>query len=301
MARSKYGKRPDHRNKKMFIAVSLTPIMLLFITFTLLPIVMACVLAFSSYDGLRGVLNFNGFDNIRGLLNDELFRMAIWNTFRFVLLAVPLNIAITLLLAMAINKVRNAKLKHLLRTIFFVPVIAPLVGSVLVWQTFFNYDHGLFNMLLEFVGLQPVHWLTETKPAMISVILMVLWADIGYNIVLFMSGLDSIPDMFYEAAKLDGAGRFRRFRHITLPLLSRTTLFVAVMTVLSYFQAFTQFKVLTGGGPSNSTRVLSLQIYDTAFKYFDLGVASTMAMVLFAIMLSITWFQLKIGKSQWEY
>jgi multiple sugar transport system permease protein len=298
---SKTKKKKLQKNQAAFIAISLTPILVIYCAFNLLPIIMAFVLSFSYYDVLKNFLEFTGLKNLRHLFTDEVFRKSIWNTFRFVLIAVPANIVITLFLALAINNVKSSVLKNVFRAVFFLPVTAPTVGSVLVWQTLYNYNGGLFNKILESVGFKSIYWLSDPSMSIFAIILMTLWAGIGYNIVLFMAGMDSIPDMFYEAAKLDGAGRFEVFWHITLPLLSRSTLFVTVMTVLSYFQAFTQFKVMTNGGPENATRVMSLEIYDTAFKYFDLGNAASMSMVLLMIMLVITIIQLKIGKSRWEY
>jgi multiple sugar transport system permease protein len=131
--------------------------------------------------------------------------------------------------------------------------------------------------------------------------MMTLWADSGYNIVIFMAGLDSIPVVYYEAAMLDGAKRWVMFRHVTLPLLNRTTIFISITTIISYFQAFAQFQVMTKGEPFNETRVLALNIYDNAFTYSNMGYASAMATVLLVIILVITQLQVKLGRSQWEY
>jgi ABC-type sugar transport system permease subunit len=162
-------------------------------------------------------------------------------------------------------------------------------------------DDGLFNMILAHFGHANVAWLQNATTAMISVIVVTLWADIAYNIIIFMAGLDAIPAVFYEAAELDGANGFQKFRHITLPLLQRTSLFILIMTVISYFQMFAQFQIMTKGGPENATNVLAYNIYTQAFSYSRMGYASALATVLLIIILIISLVQLRVGKSQWEY
>ncbi|MFF2449682.1 carbohydrate ABC transporter permease [Neobacillus sp. NPDC058068] len=284
-----------------FIFFSLTPIMIVFIVFSAIPIVWGLVLSFYQYNPLQEHSPFIGLRNYMDLLKDDVFIKSFWNTFKFVIIAVPANIAITLLIAIGVNRIRNNMFRNLFRTIYFLPCIAPLAGSAVVWTTMFNKDTGLFNVLLNFLHMPGVDWLTDPSLAMYSVIAMTLWADMGFNIVLFMAGLDSIPKMFYEAAELDGANPWKRFWNITVPLLSRTTLFVTIMTCLAYFQMFPQFQILTNGEPQNETRVLALSIYDHAFTYMNMGYASAIASVLFVIILIITIIQLKLGKSQWEY
>jgi multiple sugar transport system permease protein len=284
-----------------FVFFSLTPIMTLFLVFSVIPIVWGLVLSFFQYSALQEHSPFIGLQNYRDMLKDDVFIKSFWNTFKFVIIAVPANIVITLMIAIGINKIRSKLFRDLFRTIYFLPCIAPLAGSAVVWSTMFNKDTGLFNAILNALHMPGVDWLSDPSIAMYSVIAMTLWADIGFNIVIFMAGLDSIPKMFYEAAELDGAGRWKSFWNITVPLLSRTTLFVTIMTCLSYFQMFPQFQILTNGEPQNETRVLALNIYDHAFKFMNMGYASAIASVLFLIILIITIIQLKLGKSQWEY
>jgi multiple sugar transport system permease protein len=284
-----------------FVFFSLTPIMLLFIVFSVVPIIWGLILSFYQYNPLQANSPFIGLQNFKDLLKDDVFIKSFWNTFKFVLIAVPANIVITLMVAIGVNRIRSKLFRNLFRTIYFLPCIAPLAGSAVVWSTMFNKDTGLFNIILNLLHMPGVDWLTNPSIAMYSVIAMTLWADMGFNIVIFMAGLDSIPKMFYEAAELDGANRWKSFWNITVPLLSRTTLFVTIMTCLSYFQMFPQFQILTNGEPQNETRVLALSIYDHAFTYMNMGYASAIATVLFIIILIITIIQLRIGKSQWEY
>jgi multiple sugar transport system permease protein len=299
----KVRRRPSLQKRKMnrFVWITLTPILGLFLIFSFFPILFGLFLSLSAYNPLANTAVFTGFENFRSIFHDELFLKSIGNTFLFVLIAVPVNIAATLLIALAINSLKNGKLQGLLRSVVFIPVISPIVGSALVWTTIYSYPNGLFNKIVYMLGGHSQYWLTGTATAMLSVILMTLWSDIGYNTILFIAGLNTIPEMFYEAARLEGAGKLRIFFMITLPLLSRTTLFVTIMTLFSYFQEFTRFQIMTSGGPDNITRLLSLEIYETAFKYYDMSSASAMAAVLFAIMLVVTIIQLKIGKSRWEY
>lgn len=290
-----------NNQQKFFIFFSLAPVMFLLLVFIIAPIAWGVVLSMYRYSPLSRIVPFVGSGNFKDLFTDKVFIKSFWNTFKFVGIAVPANIVLTLLIAMGINKVRNVYLRNTFRTMFFLPAIAPLAGSSIVWLTMFNSRGGLFNIILTKIGFGSVEWLGNPTLAMISIIIMTLWADMGYNIVIFMAGLDSIPDRFYEAAKLDGATKFEVFWYVTLPLLSRTTLFVSIMTIISYFQMFPQFQIITNGEPRNATRVLALNIYDEAFKYMNMGYASAMATVLLVIILFITLIQLRIGGSQWEY
>ncbi|WP_248924126.1 carbohydrate ABC transporter permease [Paenibacillus hamazuiensis] len=291
----------QYRSERRFVFVSLTPVLLLFGVFAFLPIAWSLILSVYTYSPLSGHAVFVGAGNYVRMLGDAVFLKSLWVTCKFVVITVAVNIIITLLIAMAIQRVRSRSLKDLFRTMFFLPTIAPLAGTSIVWSTMFHYRDGLFNMMLAKMDIAPVQWLSDPHYALLSVIMMTLWADIGYNIVLFMAGLDSIPDMYYEAAYLDGASRWHMFRHITWPLLGRTTLFVTVTTVISYFQAFPQFQIMTKGEPYNETRVLALHIYDQAFSNSNMGYASAMAAVFLVIILFITWLQLKWGRTQWEY
>ncbi|WP_274651134.1 carbohydrate ABC transporter permease [Paenibacillus humicola] len=284
-----------------FVSVSLSPIIAIFLIFAIVPIVWGLVLMFYNYSPLDAHSPFIGFGNFKRMLHDDLFLKSFGNTFKFVLMAIPGNLVLTLALAIGINRVRSRFWRNTFRTLFFLPTIAPLSGSAVVWTVMLRQNDGLFNLILDRLGMPEVNWLSDPQMAMISIVMMTLWADIGYNIVIFMAGLDSIPQMFYEAAELDGAGRWQLFRHITMPLLSRTSVFVVIMTCISYFQMFPQFQIMTNGGPSNGTRVLALDIFDNAFSYMNMGYASSIAFVLLLIILAITLVQIRLGRSQWEY
>ncbi len=288
-------------SERRFIALSLTPIVLLFLVFSILPIVIGTVLMFFDYSPLSNSVPFAGLKHVKELFSDDLFFKSLRVTFVFVLVAIPLNIAVTLMIAAGINKIRGGFWKNSFRTMFFLPAIAPLAGSAVIWTTMFNADSGVVNMAFHLVGLEPINWLTDPSTALLSIVIMTLWADVGYNIVLFMAGLDSIPETLYEAAELDGASPWHVFWNITLPMLSRTMLFVFIMTSISYFQMFPQFQIMTKGGPLHETYVLALNIYDQAFTYMNMSYASAMAFVMLLIILVLTLIQMRIGRSQWEH
>ncbi|MEY9094851.1 carbohydrate ABC transporter permease [Paenibacillus sp. RC84] len=289
------------KSGRAFIYLSLIPILLLFGAFAFLPIGWSLGLSLFKYNPLSSNTIFVGMANYVRMLEDSIFLKSLWVTVKFVVVAVAVNIAVTLLIAVAIQRLQAGWLRNLMRTVFFLPTIAPLAGTAIVWSTMFNYNHGLFNMLLEKLHMAPVQWLSDPHYALYSVIIMTLWADIGYNIVLFIAGIDSIPGLYYEAALLDGANRWHSFRYLTLPLLRRTMLFVSVTTVVSYFQAFAQFQIMTKGEPFNETRVIALHIYEMAFSNSNMGYASAMATVFLMIILAVTVLQLKWGRTDWEH
>ncbi|GIP29971.1 sugar ABC transporter permease [Paenibacillus sp. J23TS9] len=295
------AERAGRKNGRKFIYLSLAPVLLLFGVFAFLPIGWSLGLSVFKYNPLSGSALFVGADNYIRMLGDSVFLKSLWVTFKFVIIAVMVNIIITLMIAVAIQRIRTGWLRSLMRTLFFLPTIAPLAGTAIVWSTMFNFNHGLFNILLDKMHMAPIQWLSDPHYALYSVIMMTLWADIGYNIVLFIAGLDSIPDMYYEAAILDGASRWHIFKDITLPLLRRSMLFISVTTVVSYFQAFAQFQIMTKGEPFNETRVLALHIYEQAFSNSNMGYASAMATVFLLIILVVTLLQLKWGRTEWEY
>jgi ABC-type sugar transport system permease subunit len=220
----------------------------------------------------------------------------------------PLNLIVTLPLAVLIESIAN-RAKTFFRTIYFLPTVTSAVAVSLVWGVIYNPTFGLLNMGMRALGLKGYPWLTDPSTdilgiplPMVCVIITYLWSDMGYNLVIFMAGLQGIPDVYREAAVVDGANAWQRFWHITLPLLRSTMTFVMVMTMLSSWQVFVLFFVMTGrGGPANQTRVLVLHIYETAFRNQEMGQAATVAMVLFLIIMVTTLLQLKLLKKDWEY
>lgn len=307
------------RSQHAFAAASLTPIMLYMMAFTLLPMIWAILITLYRYSptrqggflGLGGGNPFVGLGNYLELFSDspsgQLFRVAVKNTFIFALLVLPLNLSITLPLAALIESIHE-RLKTIFRTIYFLPTVTSLVAVSLVWGVIYNPTFGLLNLILRSLGFKGMAWLSDPQATvlgvplpMICLIVTYVWQDMGYNLVIFIAGLQSIPDVFHEAARVDGANAWQRFRFITLPLLRSTLTFVIVMTMLSSWQVFVIFYVMTRGGPGNATRTLVLHIYETAFRHQEMGLAATMAMALFAIILITTLIQLRVLRKEWEY
>ncbi len=307
------------RSQSTFAMSTLTPIMIYMMAFTLLPMIWAVVITFFRYSptrqggllGLGGGNPFVGLDNYADLFsgspNGQLFRTSLKNTLIFALAVMPLNLAITLPLAVLIETVHR-RLKVVFRTIYFLPTVTSLVAVSLVWGVIYNPTFGLLNLVLRAAGLKGMSWLSDPKTAllgiplpMICLIVTYVWQDMGYNLVIFIAGLQGIPDVFHEAARVDGANAWQRFWRITFPLLRPTLTFVIVMTMLSSWQVFVIFYVMTRGGPGNATRTLVLHIYETAFRYQEMGLAATVAMALFVIIMVTTLLQMRFLRKDWEY
>jgi multiple sugar transport system permease protein len=182
------------------------------------------------------------------------------------------------------------------RTIFFAPVVTTLVASAIVWRYLYHTNYGLINYLLSWIGVSPIDWMGDPRWAMPAIILLSVWKTFGYNMVIFMAGLSSIPAELYEAAEVDGAGRWSRFRHVTLPMLAPTFLFVGVTTMIGNFQIFAEPYVMTRGGPERSTYTVVMLMYEQGFQWWRLGLASAIAFVLFAIMLAATLVQIRLQR-----
>lgn len=290
------------KNKK-FILIVLIPIFIHMILFNVGPIIAGFGISMMDYNPLRDTNTFVGFSNFKHLLSDPVLLKALINTLVFVSFTVTLNIAFSLMIAQLVSMFKSNKIRSFFRMAFFLPCVAPLVASSVVWsRSIYPTATGLANMILKFIGVNPVNWLGDPNILMWSIIVFTIWVDIGYNIILFSAGIDAIPTNFYEAAEMDGASAWHKFRHITLPLLGRTMTFVIIMTLISHFQMFAQFSVMVlKSGPQNSGLVLTSYIYKMAFELKDMGYASAIAVLLFIIIFIITIVQQKIQKVDWDY
>lgn len=232
-----------------------------------------------------------GLDNYHYLLTrDELFQKVLLNTAVYTLGSVPLSIIAGLLLALLVNTGLRGITVY--RTAFFMPVVSSVVAVSLLWQWLYNSDFGLINEILRALGVrQPPLWLSDPRWAMPALIIMSVWRQAGYNMVLFLAGLQGIPQHLYEAAQIDGATRWSRFWSITLPLLSPTTFFVLVISIIGSFQVFDQALILTNGGPANATNTVVMYIYQQGFQFFRMGYASAIAWILFIIIFGATLLQ----------
>ncbi|HKY61281.1 MAG TPA: sugar ABC transporter permease [Gemmatimonadota bacterium] len=265
--------------------------------FFLLPVVAALFLSFTDFDiyALRTFENarFVGLGNYAALLRDPLFWTALRNTFYFVLVGGPLSVAVSLGTALLINA-RLVRYRGFFRTVYFAPVVTTLVAVAVVWRYLYHPRFGLLNYGLGFLGIGPIDWLGDPSWAMPSIILLAVWKNFGYNMVIFVAGLQAIPDYLYEAAELDGAGPWQRFRHITLPSLAPTFLFVGLLTMIGYFQLFAEPYVMTQGGPLHATYSVVLFMYEQGFRWWNMGFAAAIAFVLFLIILAATMVQLRL-------
>lgn len=275
----------------------LAPSLLGFLLFTAGPTLASLVLSFASWD-LIGSPRFVGLQNYREILRDAIFARVALNTITYSGGVVPLLVVVSLALALALNA--PFKGRTFFRTAFFLPVVSSTVAVAMVWRWIYA-PFGAINTVLVALGLPAVGWLTTTEWAMPSVILMSVWQSMGYSMVVFLAGLQSIPQHLYDAAAVDGATGWRRFRYITLPLLSPTTFFVVVMAVISTFQVFGQVYMLTGGGPAFATSTIVYYIYERAFLALHMGYASALAWVLFAAIFGLTLIQLRLQRTWVTY
>lgn len=245
---------------------------------------------------------FIGLDNFRGLLGDEVFWKALGNTFKYVLLGVPIQIVIGLSIALMLHNID--RFVPLFRTLFFVPYVTSVVAVAWVWRFMYQPHIGLFNRFLLDLGFEQIHFLRNPDTALYSILAMIIWHGLGFQIVLFLAGLEMIPDIYYEAAEIDGANGRQVFFRITLPLLNPTIVFVVIMSTIRFLQVFSEVINMSNeglGGPLNSTISMVLHIYRTGFHKFQMGRASAMTVVLFLIVLIITFIQLKVVTRPYEY
>lgn len=270
-----------------------------FMIFTLIPIVCSMGLSVMEWDSSNPMV-FVGFDNFKRLVTDETFKISLGNTVYYSVFTVPLTMAAALGLAMILNQ--KMKGINIFRTIFFFPHVASLVAVAVVWNLLFHPTLGPVNQILRAIGIaNPPGWTASVDWAMPAVIIVSIWKSMGYYMVLYLSGLQGIPRELYEAAKVDGASAFQRFRSITLPMLTPTTFFVSIMLTISCFKVFDLISVMTNGGPGRATNVLVYDIYNTAFINYEFGYASAISMVLFVIVLVITIIQFRAEKKWVSY
>jgi multiple sugar transport system permease protein len=276
----------------------LLPNLIGFAVFTFLPVIAALLISFTSWDLLRPA-QWVGLENYQRLTTDPIFHRVLRNTVYYVIGTVPIQMLLALLVAMALNRRIPGTL--FFRTAFFMPVVASTVAVALVWRWIFHADFGLLNSFLYMIGAtDPPNWLSSTRWAMPAIIIMSIWQQIGFSMVLFLAGLQGVPVHLYEAAKIDGASSWQRFIYITVPLLSSTTFFVLVISVINSFQVFDQAFIMTEGGPANATNTLVFNIYRYAFQFFQMGYAAAMAWVLFAIIFVVTVIQFRYQR-QWVH
>jgi multiple sugar transport system permease protein len=282
----------------MFLAPALT----LLLVFFFLPILAALLLSLTDFDiyalGDLGNLRFVGFKNYVELLNAPIFWKALRNTLYFAFIGGPLTVAVSLGAALLVNS-KLARFKGLFRTIFFAPVVTTLVAVAIVWRYLYHPRFGLLNQILGTIGIEPIDWLGDPRFAMPAIILLAVWKNFGYNMIIFVAGLQGISQELYEAASIDGAGPWQQFRYITIPMLAPTFLFVGIVTAIGYFQLFAEPYVMTpDGGPLNSTLSVVMLMYEQGFRWWNMGFAAAVAFVLFAVIAVATAIQFRLQRAR---
>ena len=279
----------------------LAPALIVIAVFFVIPVAASLLLSFTDFDIYAVAdprhLRFVGLANYAHLLDERRFWTALGNTLYFVAVGGPLSVAVSLGAALLLDA-RCTRLKPLFRTIFFLPVVTTLVAVAVVWRYLYHPRYGLLNQLLAPLGLGPIDWLGDRRWAMPAIIVLAVWKNFGFNMVIFVAGLQSIPERLYEAARLDGARAWQEFRYVTLPMLAPTFLFVAIITMIGYFQLFAEPYVMTQGGPSDGTLSIVLLMYEEAFRWWNMGYGAAIAFVLFAIILAVTLLQLRLRPLQ---
>ena len=278
-----------------------TPALALIGVFFFVPVLAGLILSFTDFDiyaiGRPDTARLVGFGNYQQVLSNPLFWKALGNTFLFVVAGGPLSVLTSLGAALLVSS-KRVRYPGLFRSIFFMPVVPTLVAVAIVWRYLYHPQYGLLNWALGAVGIHAVDWLGDPHWAMFAIILMAVWKNFGYNMLIFIAGLQSIPEDLYEAAHLDGADGWARFRHITLPSLAPTFLFVGVMTMLGNFQLFSEPYVMTQGGPLKATTTVVLLMYEEGFRWWRMGMAAALAFVLFVIMLLGTLLQMRLQRER---
>lgn len=294
------------KQQSIFLLSVLIPMAIIFLTFWIYPLVTGFYGSLTRWQGFSQEQPFIGFQHYIKLASDPTFKKALVNTFKFAVVYVPLDIVISLLIALAIESA--GKLRTLFRTIYFLPVVTSEIATGLIWAYLFQPSLGIFNQVLRLIGLPTQRFLISTDQALYCIIAYAVWKTLGYNMILFMAGLNGIPKVFKEAAQMDGANRWTVFSKITLPLLSPTMVFVLITGLINTLQVFGPIFVMTAreanaapGGPLNATMVVAIYQWQVAFREMNLGYGAAMSVVLFLIIMFITALQVPLLKTKWDY
>lgn len=277
----------------------LAPSLAIFLLFDIWPLFYSLYLSFMEWNLISPTKSFVGLENYQTIFTEDEFRRALINTVVYTAGRVFISLAIALLLALMVNT--QKRWARWVQAAIFSPHVISMVSVSLLWLWLMDPTGGLLNYLLGQVGIPPLKWLNASATALLSLILVAVWKVIGYDMVIFVAGLQSIPNELYEAARIDGASGPRQFWHITLPMLSPTIFFLSVTSVITSFQVFDVIKVMTGGGPGDSTNVLVYYIYQYGFRFFKLGIASAASLVLLLLVLALTLLQFKYFERKVHY
>ncbi|ACZ43400.1 binding-protein-dependent transport systems inner membrane component [Thermobaculum terrenum ATCC BAA-798] len=292
--------RPWHlgiaQREALHCYIFMAPSVLGLLLFSLGPMIASLLLSFTQYDVVSPP-KWIGLQNYQDLLHDDLFWQALKVTSLYSAVSVPATLALGLLLALLLNQ--RFRGVYFLRTVYYLPTVISGVAVAMLWRWMFNADYGIINVLLGKVGVQGPQWLLSERWALPALIITSLWG-FGGTMLIYLAGLQGIPTELYEAAEIDGAGTWGKFRHVTLPLISHVTFFNLVLGIIGSLQVFAEAYVLTGGGPNNATLLLSVYLYNNAFQYLKMGYASAIAWVMFVIVLLLTLLVLR-SSSRWVF
>lgn len=287
------GKRKKELKQSLTAASFLAPSLLGLILFSAVPVVFSMFISLTDWNYVNGIGNWNfvWFENFKKLWSDEWFRASLRNTFVYTVVTVPIGLFLAVVIAVLIDQFCAKKLAGMLRVTMYMPKICNIVASAAVWTMLYS-TYGPFTQLMKALGwTDPPRFLASYTWALPAVMLMSIWQGLGYHVFLYSASLTSLPKDIYEAADLDGVNGIQRFFYITLPQLKPTTFFLTVTGIISSFKVFGSINVMTHGGPGSSTYTLVYYIYKSAFTYYEMGYASAVAMVLFAILLCVTLYQ----------
>lgn len=291
-----------HQMRKNWSAyLFISPWFLIFLVFTLFSLSFSFYISFHEWNILEKVKPFVGLENYLRMFQDDKFWQALWNTVLFTGFGVPLGLISGLLVALLLNtKVRG---QGIFRTLYYVPVITPLVVSSVIWKWIYQGDYGLLNYYLLKFGIiqEKLLWLSDPDLAMPALILMGIWGGTGGTMVMYLAGMQGIPEELYDSAKVDGASGFQRLVYVTIPLLAPTTFYLLITSIIGSMQAFAHIYIMTGGGPLRRTTVVGYYIYEKGFRHFDMGYASAMSYFLFALIFIFTMIQMRYTKGDIQY
>lgn len=276
--------------KKLSSYLLVTPYLLHFICFVAFPVIFSVVLTFHKWN-IISPMHFIGLNNYKKLIQDTYFLKATYNTLVFLIIHIPLQIGIALFLALILSK--RLKMSGFFRSVFFLPVVVSGVVVTILWQQLYGFETGILNRMLTGLGLGRIGWLIDPNWSMASIAIMATWKNVGLYIILFLVGLNSVPTSLYEAADLEGANEWQKFRFITLPAINPTMIMVIILSTISGFSLFIEPYVMTGGGPLNSTLSAVLYIYKQGFFYYHMGYAATLGLTFALFILLVVALQRK--------
>lgn len=279
-----------------FVLLALAPVMALFIYLRVIPTGQAMLMSLFDWELIKPAEKFVGLDNYVNLLSDKNFILAFTNTTIFAVATTVFSVLIALLIAALLSRFVAGRTGGFIELLYFAPVLVPMVPVTLGWREIFNYQHGILNAALGVVGIEKQPWLADPNMALVAVVILSVWKQIGYNMIILLVGMRAIPIVYHEAAAVDGASAWQQFRRITMPLLAPVTLFVVVITTISAFNVFTQVYVLASdvqGAPGRLVRVLVYDIFENGFRFFNMGYAAAEAMYLFIIIIALTIIQFR--------